>query len=56
MGLAMWNTEETYRDVHHIVEAIDKEVYTALINPTETECKDNGCNGKLVSIIILLLR
>ena len=53
MGLAIWRTEESYNDIQYIVKEINEDVYTALTNPKEYECKDETCTGKLVNTIIL---
>lgn len=52
MGLAIWRTEESYNDIQYIVKEINEDVYTALTNPKEYECKDETCTGKLVNTII----
>ena len=53
MGLAMWKTEDTYKDVQHITKKIGEDVYTALTNPNLNKCTDQECDGKLVSICTL---
>ena len=54
MGLALWRTEDTYRDMQHIVDKVGEDVYTALTNPNQNKCTDQECDGKLVSIYTLL--
>ena len=54
MGLALWRTEDTYRDMQHIVDKVGEDVYTALTNPNQNKCTDQECDGKLVSIDTLL--
>ena len=48
MGLALWRSEATYKDMQHIVEELGEDVYTALTNPDQNKCTDNECDGKLV--------
>ena len=55
MGLAMWKTKNTYKDIQHIVEEVGEDVYTALTNPNQNICTDQECDGKLVSIGTLLI-
>ena len=53
MGLAMWRSEATYKDMQHIVEELGEDVYTALTNPDQNKCTDNECDGKLVITSLL---
>ena len=48
--MAVWKTEDTYKDMQHITKKIGEDVYTALTNPNLKSCKDQECDGKLVSI------
>ena len=48
MGLALWRSEATYKDMQHIVKELGEDVYTALTNPDQNKCTDNECDGKLV--------
>ena len=50
MGMAMWKTEETYKDMQHITKKMGEDVYTALSNPNLNKCTDQECDGKLVRI------
>ena len=49
MGLAVWKTENTYKDMQHIVKGVGEDVYTALTNPNKNKCTDQDCDGNLVS-------
>ena len=51
MGLALWKTEDSYKDMQSIVAEVEEEVYTALTNPYENQCTDQDCDGNLVNII-----
>ena len=51
MGLALWKTEDSYKDMQSIVAEVEEEVYTALTNPDENQCTDQDCDGNLVNII-----
>ena len=51
--MAMWKTEETYKDMQHITKKMGEDVYTALSNPNLKKCTDQECDGKLVSICTL---
>ena len=54
MGMAMWKTEDTYKDVQHITKKIGEDVYTALTNPNLNKCTDQDCDGELVGNCTLL--
>ena len=51
MGLAIWKTDESYRDLQYIVDEFDEDVFTALKNPNWSDCKDSACDGNLVKTI-----
>ena len=53
MGLAMWKTEESFKDIRYIRNELDADLHTALTNPNKHECKDDTCNGNLVNTTIL---
>ena len=50
MGLALWKTRDTYKDMQHIVKGVGEDAYTALTNPDQNKCTDQQCDGKLVNI------
>ena len=53
MGLAIWKTDESYRDLQYIVDEFDEDVFTALKNPNWKYCQDSACDGDLVKTILL---
>ena len=53
MGLAIWKTEESYKDLKFIVDEFDEDVFTALKNPNWINCQDSACDGNLVKTIFL---
>ena len=53
MGLAIWKTEESYKDLKYIVDEFHEDVFTALKNPNWINCQDSACDGNLVKTIVL---
>ena len=50
LGLAMWKTGDTYKDIKFLANQINDALYTALNNFHGNECNnaDKSCDGKLV--------
>ena len=52
LGLAMWNSEESYEDMQYITDSEDEDFFTALNNANGEDCNTNNnqpdCDDKLV--------
>ena len=49
LGLAMWDTPESYEDIKYLADIIQADFYTALNNANHELCNTRDkCDGKLL--------